>query len=719
MFEQLRLLARRLPDSAPAVPGRTVATGHRRRRSAYIARSALLLAFPLGFLAAGFAEAACEKSRRISHRDAECLSAEWNNRGVFKKNSYRVRNMCPDYGKVVAKVDLKMARDRTLHLNDGSARTGRTGHRIGSISCCPDIGDLCNRSDAVTAEGCVARFKRSSSAALTCAGASAVPAISGDDYRCTVTALCKRDPRLTGGLIEWRRTSVTVDYTGMGEVRNCDGRLKNMPCGAGLSVGDAVARDGSGWSLLFSVTLPGPQPEIVRVDYATSDGTAMAGVDYVATRGTLTFAPGETSKTVTVEVIHDERPEHSKRMHLTLSNPRGAPIFHATAMGTIFDLPVYRSQRWLSGFARAVAGALVDRLGGRLTANDSGSRVAPGGHRIRLTATPTDAGREHVANGDPTRHPENGRASGAGVRAMSGRAFLLDSSFLFATGNPDDANGRWSGWGEAASMRFGQGGGGSDGFIGLVGADYERGRLLSGVAVSRSGAEGSGVSDGVYGLRATLDSVHPYARLALSDELSVWSALGFGTGDLALNDGFGSAGPVPPRHAEIGFEMAAVGMRGALLSPEKTDGFALSVKSDAYLARITSEAFEAEGSRLRLLLEGAHGFALGPDRRLTLSVEAGLRHEGGDGAAGTGVATGGALRYAAPGLDVAAEIGNGDSRGAAPGPWQASVSVLHEPRAAERGVRVSVSPSWEVQWGGKARPEHRFGIQGTLPLGPD
>ena len=44
----------------------------------------------------------------------------------------------------------------------------------------------------------------------------------------------------------------------------------------------------------------------MTVDYATADGTATtAGQDYLATSGTLTFAPGETTKTITVEVIGD------------------------------------------------------------------------------------------------------------------------------------------------------------------------------------------------------------------------------------------------------------------------------------------------------------------------------------------------------------------------------------------------------------------------------
>jgi len=54
----------------------------------------------------------------------------------------------------------------------------------------------------------------------------------------------------------------------------------------------------------------------VTVDYSTADllNNAVAGVDYIATSGTLTFAPGETSKTVTVTVIGDVLEEYTEQV---------------------------------------------------------------------------------------------------------------------------------------------------------------------------------------------------------------------------------------------------------------------------------------------------------------------------------------------------------------------------------------------------------------------
>ena len=88
------------------------------------------LAVALILLPATTADASCSAGNRVDRRDAECLSAWWKNRGLLKKSPYHVRNMCPEYGKVVAKVDLNSAMDRTIHLNDGVPRDDDMGGGI-------------------------------------------------------------------------------------------------------------------------------------------------------------------------------------------------------------------------------------------------------------------------------------------------------------------------------------------------------------------------------------------------------------------------------------------------------------------------------------------------------------------------------------------------------------------------------------------------------------
>ncbi|MBP2316478.1 cellulase family glycosylhydrolase [Azospirillum soli] len=85
----------------------------------------------------------------------------------------------------------------------------------------------------------------------------------------------------------------------------------------------------------FTVKLSKAYTEAVTVDYATADGTAKAGSDYTATSGKLTFAAGETSKTVTVKVLSDSVAEGTENFSLKLSNPTKATITDATGVGTI------------------------------------------------------------------------------------------------------------------------------------------------------------------------------------------------------------------------------------------------------------------------------------------------------------------------------------------------------------------------------------------------
>ncbi len=105
---------------------------------------------------------------------------------------------------------------------------------------------------------------------------------------------------------------------------------------AELSVADAEADEGG--TLSFAVTLSAAADEAVTVDYATTDGTAVAGEDYRAASGTLSFAAGETSKTVEVEAHADRAAEDDETFALALSNASGAVIGDGEATGTVADV---------------------------------------------------------------------------------------------------------------------------------------------------------------------------------------------------------------------------------------------------------------------------------------------------------------------------------------------------------------------------------------------
>ena len=86
----------------------------------------------------------------------------------------------------------------------------------------------------------------------------------------------------------------------------------------------------------FTVTIVGDHAG-VSVDYGTSDYTAEAGSDYTNTSGTLTFAIGESSKTISVPVHGDVDDESDELLFVNLSNAVKGQIADASGVGTIQD----------------------------------------------------------------------------------------------------------------------------------------------------------------------------------------------------------------------------------------------------------------------------------------------------------------------------------------------------------------------------------------------
>ncbi|MFG1424706.1 Calx-beta domain-containing protein [Roseixanthobacter glucoisosaccharinicivorans] len=126
------------------------------------------------------------------------------------------------------------------------------------------------------------------------------------------------------------------DAVATGTILNDDSAPGTPPA---LSIADLAVTEGNGEHshFVFTVTLDKPATGPVSVQYATANGTASAGADYVAGTGTVTFAAGETSKTVHVDIVGDTAVEGNETFSVTLSNPSGATIADGTAIGTILD----------------------------------------------------------------------------------------------------------------------------------------------------------------------------------------------------------------------------------------------------------------------------------------------------------------------------------------------------------------------------------------------
>jgi chitinase len=141
------------------------------------------------------------------------------------------------------------------------------------------------------------------------------------------------------------RNATIADAQGVGTILNDDRPVS--PGSVAVTVGDAAGYAGYdggsffGTTLAFRVTLSAPADETVTVNYSTADVTAVAGVDYVATAGTITFAPGETIKVITVEVIGNASGEVAseavKGFYVKLSGASGnAVIADGEGLGMIY-----------------------------------------------------------------------------------------------------------------------------------------------------------------------------------------------------------------------------------------------------------------------------------------------------------------------------------------------------------------------------------------------
>ncbi len=512
----------------------------------------------------------------------------------------------------------------------------------------------------------------------------------------------------------------------------------------GLSVADARVDEAADAVLDFAVSLSRATSGTVAVAYATADGSATAGSDYTATAGTLTFAPGETAKTVTVPVLDDAHDEGEETLTLRLTTATGAVIADGEATGTIKNTDTLQ-RAWLARFGRTAATHVTDAVGERLRAGSGASHVTVGGYRLPLgqrgamdgaddgvsgverlvlalgqrlglgTGTaPAGAGGVAGAGGWPdapvATDPRLGQSRTLDVgNAVNLRQVLLGSSFRLSLGAAatGSAGPRLTAWGRVAGTTFdGREGDLSlngDVLTGTVGVDGEWDRLLAGLAVAHSRGDGAftkpGTADRGRGeLETTLTSIHPYLRYAVNDRLAMWGVLGYGRGHMEMELDTGET-----RETDMALVMGAFGGRGILLPAGETGGFELATRTDAMLTRTSSDAVagmasaDAEAHRLRLVLEGSRGFAWPEGRRLTPTMEVGLRHDWGDAETGFGLELGGRVHYADPALGLTIDAAvrgllaheDDDYQ-----EWGASGSLRLAPGAGGQGLALTLAPTW-------------------------
>ena len=294
-------------------------------------------------------------------------------------------------------------------------------------------------------------------------------------------------------------------------------------------------------------------------------------------------------------------------------------------------------------------------------------------------------------------------------RADERRDLLARSSFSLASwaGDQEGASDGavWTVWGRGAKSSFRgeedelalRG----DVVTGTVAVDYERGPLLTGVAIARTSGRGTIGSAGDVDVDASLTSGQPYLRIEVGEKLTLWGVLGYGEGEYRLTEN------ELVTATDISMALAAVGARQALTSGSR--GLKLSLNSDAFLTRIQADealgldAVSADVNRLRLAVEASYPSSFASGSTVTPSVELGIRHDGGDADTGFGVEMGAGLRYANVARGLTMEF-NARSllthQSSAFEEWGASGSFGIDPGESGLGPALRLRSSWGAASGG-------------------
>ena len=452
---------------------------------------------------------------------------------------------------------------------------------------------------------------------------------------------------------------------------------------------------------------------------------------------TLTIPTEEMSGSATFVLTPANDMEEAHPETVEVSGEADLPVSPARLM-LIDDDDASLASAWLSRFARTVASQTVETVEERLVGMSApadhltlaGYRILAGRGPHRHAGAGAGPGAPAFGGGAWLGGPQPGAPLqagplpvGAGSAGGGGRGFSLGryradrrrdllarSSFSLSSsagedpGVDDAGAGAWTAWGRGALTNFRgveedlslRG----DVVTGTVGVDYERGRYLAGLAVGFSRGEG-GFGGGPEA-EASLTSGHPYMRIQVGENLSLWGVLGYGRGDFVLTEENGRG-----KETDIALAMGAVGLRRDLVSSAR--GFGLGLKADVFLARIDSEpapglaAVGEDVNRARLALEASYDQRFAAGGVLTPSLEVGVRYDGGDADRGRGVEMGAGLRYSDRERGLRIEFsGRSLLTHEASGfeEWGGSGDVALDPGESGRGVSFGLRSSWGSSHGG-------------------
>ena len=396
--------------------------------------------------------------------------------------------------------------------------------------------------------------------------------------------------------------------------------------------------------------------EGTSIKYQPDD--AFDGTDeftYTISDGTLTAS---ATVVVTVTAVADE----AATEHVITDFGQSAVLNTMASINTrMYPTPVVGSQtgtisqidnaRWRNLFNLVDVSKFNQHESGLSVGNSSDGNLAIGVFN-ESDELSHDGGAIGVSRRSNSRFPTSSSDSVYQLREN----LLRDGSFLVSDADAEDKErGIWTLWGQTGMSGSSNQ---NDGFSyesnvvsGTLGLDYEMGRLLVGVAGSYSEGSSEYSLDGdatPFEYEATMTSFFPYAKLAISDSFSIWSAYGQGRGELRLM----TRQEVEQSPTEFDTSSIGFGFNGRL---RQTDGgVSFAIKSDTFMTDVTS--YQDEGSdplyadalRFRLMLETSKTMRLPGDGGLSTGVEAGIRYDDGAAEVGRGAEIGLFIRYTSP-----------------------------------------------------------------------
>ncbi len=478
-------------------------------------------------------------------------------------------------------------------------------------------------------------------------------------------------------------------------------------------------------------TEEGESEEALVVRYTLS-GTADPERDYaIRNPGMVTVPAGEATAVIRVTALSDGEAEAPETVIFSLLGGQDqVPGEHARHVLTIVDgddpdpgLPVAEDIKPRAGeaslvrFGRSVTDGVLGRVLGRVESLDGslvpGMTASLAGASVNLMSGTAEDGKEKR---DMTETLKGAAADDEGtVRNVGERELILGTGFSLS-GHLGDGwmLGLWGG-GSLGSYEGRDGTSGGDGMdvngdvlslhlgydiSGATQGDGKSGeKWLAGVMMSRHDGDGGWGHGNASGeAENSLTTLVPYGAVDVSEDLRLWSSVGWGQGRQSLDDGHESS------RKDTEWRMLAGGFRRDLdWFAEESDGFiplipglALSLNGDIRSTRVSGFASSGRATRMRLGLEGSVVRELEDGRIARPWLEVGVRRDGGDAETGTGVEVGGGVRLQdAAGLEVLLE--------------GRTVAMHGESDYRDHGISVSVD--WD------SAPETRRGL--TARLGVD